>query len=467
MSIIRVTEGENITAIEKNWTVFTDHFEAYAGNNSHFTAKNGTFIGEPKKDLSEEKKYFVEGKWYSDAEGKNLITQAAIGQVVYFHIKTQNITDPDAKVTLQLYDDDGGLGGEPDPINVREVKEDGSPGALVTEKQVINNKIVYNLTLSDGLASFIENDFGDNIELYFECSYKEDLNIKLPLTSDFYLNVEICDKNVVQSFNNRQYGSCDFYRFRYDDFMRRHKHCGHTPPVYYFGEMRELSFWSAIDDIKEWWTPSLTEEMKQVSISVNEVEKQGNKYKPVPSSSYGFKYCTRFSRILMPKLTSRGKAWLTEARYKLQEYMEKGVIDKNYIATYDTVLPEGLEDNFNDHFKPTLFERIQYRNDPRKLEEIKKNNIEKYYSDIEIDNERFQEFAFATHPDAYDPLKMRYLPADDLLKVMSTPDMKEWLGAATWKQALIMARNLDYREITEVTLERFFKKYVLGNDEFK
>lgn len=30
-----------------------------------------------------------------------------------------------------------------------------------------------------------------------------------------------------------------------------------------------------------------------------------------------------------------------------------------------------------------------------------------------------------------------------------------------------MARNLDYREITEVTLERFFKKYVLGNDEFK
>ena len=31
MSIIRITEGENITDIEKGWTVFTDTFDAYAG----------------------------------------------------------------------------------------------------------------------------------------------------------------------------------------------------------------------------------------------------------------------------------------------------------------------------------------------------------------------------------------------------------------------------------------------------
>ena len=41
------------------------------------------------------------------------------------------------------------------------------------------------------------------------------------------------------------------------------------------------------------------------------------------------------------------------------------------------------------------------------------------------------------------------------------------LGGGTWKQALIMARNLNYREITNATLERFFEKYILGEDEFR
>ncbi|KIA84745.1 DUF1641 domain-containing protein [Kaistella jeonii] len=459
MSIIRVTEGENITNIEKGWTVFTDTFDAYAGQFSHFTATNGTVFGNPKSDKSEETHYFKEGWWSSDSQGNSRITEAAIGQVVYFQVKTKNITDPNADVGMQLYDEDGGLGGEDDPIGVREVTQDDSLGALVTEKRVTNNAIVYNLTLSDGLASFIEDDFGDEIELYFECSYKEDINVKLPLSSELYLKVEICDKNVVQSFNNKQYGSCDFYCFRYDDFMRRHKHCGHMPPVYYFGEMRELSSWSVIDNITEWWTPSLTNEMKQISISVEEVEKQGNKYKPVPSTSYGFKYCTRFSRVLMPTLTQRGQIWLTEARFKLQKYMEQGVIDKTYIANYDVIILDSLENNFNDNFKKFNWSSMIY--------EFDQEMQTKYYTNIEIDNDKFQDFAFATHPDAYDPVKMSYLSADDLLKVMSTPDMKEWLGSATWAQALIMARNLNYREITEATLNRFFKKYILGDDGFK
>ena len=48
MSIIRITEGEHITQIEGSWTVFTDTFEAYAGQFSHFTATNGTNFGNPK-----------------------------------------------------------------------------------------------------------------------------------------------------------------------------------------------------------------------------------------------------------------------------------------------------------------------------------------------------------------------------------------------------------------------------------
>ena len=56
MSITRITEGEHRTEIEGSWTVYTDEFEAYAGNISHFTAKNGTLIGNPEKapeDLSD------------------------------------------------------------------------------------------------------------------------------------------------------------------------------------------------------------------------------------------------------------------------------------------------------------------------------------------------------------------------------------------------------------------------------
>ena len=47
MSIIRITEGEHITNIEGSWTVFTDTFEASAGQFSHFTAEKGTNLGNP------------------------------------------------------------------------------------------------------------------------------------------------------------------------------------------------------------------------------------------------------------------------------------------------------------------------------------------------------------------------------------------------------------------------------------
>lgn len=469
MSILRITEGEYITEIEKDWNVFTDEFEAFAGKFSYFSAAEETVFGLPQKDQIIENKYFKKAWWSLDREGNDKITQAGIGQTVFFHVITQNIKEQHAKVVLQLYDEDGGLGGQDDLINIREVKEDGSLGELVTEKRVINSKIIFNITLSDDLVDFIEDDFGDEIELYFECSYKEEQGIKLPFSSDLYLNVEICDKNVVQSFNNRQYGSCNFYRFRYDDFMRRHKHCKHMPPVYYFGEMRELSFWSIADNIEEWWTPSLTEEMKQVSVSVQEIEKQGNKYKPVPSTSYGFKYCIRFTQVLMNKLTERGQEWLTQARHDLQKFMEQGIIDKTYIATYDTVVIDVLEDNFNDNLKPSKIEKFWYRDDPKKLEQIQQDKMDTYYTNIELDNNRFQEFAFATHPDAYSPLKMQTLPLKDLIRVALTPDLKEWFGDGWWmtlKQAILVGSNYDMEEIERLISEFDLEESIIFLDEF-
>ncbi|MGV0924847.1 hypothetical protein [Empedobacter tilapiae] len=188
MSIIRITEEEHITEIEKGWTVFTDEFEAYAGQFSHFTAKNGTVFGTPEKDKDEKLQYFKEGWWSSDAEGNNRITEAYVGDTVYFNIKMENVKETDAEVNLQLYDDDGWL-NPPDPIDIVQIKENGEKGDLVKSKPIVNNKVSFPLTLTDGLIDFIEDDIGNEIELYFECGYKDETKVKLPYLELDYLKV--------------------------------------------------------------------------------------------------------------------------------------------------------------------------------------------------------------------------------------------------------------------------------------
>ncbi|CVK15607.1 protein of unknown function (DUF4280) [Apibacter mensalis] len=309
-------------------------------------------------------------------------------------------------------------------------------------------------------------------ESYISCNPSPNTAVAKPIPTVEKITATGCDRNVIISYNHGKYGNCEFYKFRYEDFIRRHSLCNHMPPVYYFGEMREISEYDFINTAKEWLTPSLTEEMDKMEIK--EVKKKGSLYKPVPATSYGYKYRVRFSKVLMPTLTQRGQQWLVKARYKLQEYMEQGVINKSYRANYDTILPEDWEtlgkweNNFNKNFELTEKE-IEQCNQCNKddLDKIRAKKMKKYYTDIELDNDRFQEFAFATHPDAYNPKEMKKLPVDDLIKILTTPDFKEWLGADTWKQALIMARNLDYLSITEATLQRLFKKYILQDDTFE
>ena len=305
-------------------------------------------------------------------------------------------------------------------------------------------------------------------ESYICCNPYPNKAVAKPIPTVKKITVTGCDRNVIIRYNNGNYGNCEFYKFRYEDFMRRHSLCNHMPPVYYFGEMREISEYNFINTAKEWLTKSLTEEMDKMVIS--EVKKNGSSYKPVPATSYGYKYCVRFSKVLMPTLTQRGQRWLIKARLKLQEYMEQGVINKSYRANYDTILPERLnkwENNFNKKFEPSENEKRKFRDNIVELDKIRAKKLEKYYTDIELDNDRFQEFAFATHPDAYNPKEMKKLPADDLIKIILTPDLKEWLGRDTWRQALIMARNLDYQSIRSATMKKLFKKYILKDDKFE
>lgn len=302
-------------------------------------------------------------------------------------------------------------------------------------------------------------------ESYISCNPSPNTAVAKPIPTVNKITVTGCDRNVIISYNNGNYGNCEFYKFRYEDFMRRHSLCNHMPPVYYFGEMHEINEHDHENSVNDWLTKSLTEEMDKIIIS--EVKKNGSSYKPVPATSYGYKYCVRFSKVLMPTLTLRGQRWLKDARFKLQEYMEKGVICKSYKAEYDVITFDILEDNFNDNFEPSFFEKLDYLFNNKKLDEIREKKMEKYYTDIELDNDRFQEFAFATHPDAYNPKEMKKLPADDLIKIMSTPDAKEWLGRDTWKQALIMARNLNYLSIASATAQRLYKQIILWDDTFE
>jgi len=85
---------------------------------------------------------------------------------------------------------------------------------------------------------------------------------------------EKCDKNVPPAPQS-VIGTCEYYKWRHQNFLERHVTCAHSPPDYYL--------------------------------------------------NYGYKYCVRFSTKLYPKLTPVGQQWLNQARILLQVYMEQGL----------------------------------------------------------------------------------------------------------------------------------------------
>lgn len=452
MSIIRITGEEHITEIEKGWTVFTDEFEAYAGQFSHFTAKNGTVFGTPEKDKDEKLQYFKEGWWSSDAEGNNRITEAKVGETVYFNLEMQHVTE-EKKIFIKLYDYDG-ANFFPDEIEIVRPNPDGTKSEI-TSVTLNGTRASLPLTLSQGIENFAQNEENDEIELYFENSYESDSLIKLPQAVENYLTVHTCDKKVVKSYKDIGYGRCEFYQFRYNDFMRRHKDCGHVPPNYYYGPMLKMN--EATTKFFEIY--ALTKEMKEaVGMSTAQIKaetRNGVEAKPLLSHSYGFKYCVRFTHVLNPKLSPQGKEWLSKARHDLQELMEIGLIEYAYEAVYDKII-KSMESTFNKNFEPTDYEKNNL--ELKELKKIRKEKREKYYKNIELINHRFQEFAFATHPDAYNPKAMSELPIKDLALVGLSPDFKEWMGDGaygTWLQAAIVAGNMDYDTLLLSNIEYY------------
>ncbi|EKB62061.1 hypothetical protein [Bergeyella zoohelcum] len=222
----------------------------------------------------------------------------------------------------------------------------------------------------------------------------------------------VCVKKV-PSYPN-QYGSCDYYKWRFENFLQRHKTCKHLPPQYYFGPMYTKSnvpyIGDEIDAVKEWWSKVInTEPLKPPYPKYD-------KGTPIVRESYGYKYCVIFSNYLAPKLSEAGKEWLNRTRRLLQEYIEEGLRKEEFISKYNK--------GFNEKAK-------------QRQRKTKQNPLK----DVELDNDWFQEFAFATHPDAYLDAGLLHLSMADKIAIARTPDMVEWMSVSTWEQAMYVAEE--------------------------
>ena len=174
-TIIRKVGETNLVECD-TWQVYTDDFEAWAGEHSLFTADGGTSVGEPKAPPSAGK-YFVKG-WWTDANDKP-IKEATVGSAIRFHIQTQGINDGE-KIDFIVYDRDYFS-----PLNDKlVVKNKNKEISKITTQ---NDRGYIEWVTGEECLSLIEETFeGDEIELFVKCQYKDE-TIDLPAMESDYL----------------------------------------------------------------------------------------------------------------------------------------------------------------------------------------------------------------------------------------------------------------------------------------
>lgn len=196
---------------------------------------------------------------------------------------------------------------------------------------------------------------------------------------------------------------CSFYRWRFEDFLTRHKDCDHEPPVYYYGPLYKGTE-DTVPENDRWF--SKTPLLKQL----NPPYPVYNKGIPLIHESYGFKYCHIFSHIVSPKLSDPGKEWNLTAKRYLQEFLERGVVKQKYVSQRDN--------GWN-----------------------RRSASQGGLEDIELDNSKFQNFVFATHVDAYIEAGLFSLSIPDQTHILFGPDLREFRRWITIRQMLLMAKE--------------------------
>jgi len=173
-TIIRKVGETNLVECD-TWQVYTDDFEAWAGEHSLFTADGGTSVGEPK-DPPPAGKYFVKG-WWTDVNDKP-IKEATVGSTIRFHIQTQGVKNGE-KIDFIVYDQD--YFSFNDKLVVKNKNKE------INKITVQNNRGYIEWTTGEECLKLLEETFeGDEIELFVKCQYKDE-TINLPYMESDYL----------------------------------------------------------------------------------------------------------------------------------------------------------------------------------------------------------------------------------------------------------------------------------------
>ncbi|HEX8576535.1 MAG TPA: hypothetical protein VF677_09605 [Flavobacterium sp.] len=191
--ITRTTLGTHSTDLEGGFTGYYDQTNLNAGGQNRFQAKQ-TNINIPKSPPPVGK-YFKRG-WWSDKNDKP-IKNALIGKTVKFHIEMDRAKVPaGSKINFTLKDWDG-IWDEDDSIRLYSATKDPKTNTYPKINEFItdaNGKTSLYVTLTERLIQLIQDDGGNEIELYFECSYydvsdKETEALDLPAEEFNYLIV--------------------------------------------------------------------------------------------------------------------------------------------------------------------------------------------------------------------------------------------------------------------------------------
>lgn len=112
-TITRIVGGKLTKEIEDDYTIWTDNYTINSGGKISFTSDEEIIFGSPPPPPAAGK-YFDKGWWSSDFAGNNKITNAKVGDTVYFQIEltekfpdTELGTDKQNVISFNLFEFDG------------------------------------------------------------------------------------------------------------------------------------------------------------------------------------------------------------------------------------------------------------------------------------------------------------------------------------------------------------------------